>query len=653
MTVASIRALTDEAINAADAAINLAVDLDEAGPRTYENTLQPLEDAAAIISDAYGKGAFMGRVHPDATIRTVAIAEEERITKWGTDLIFRRDLYSAIAAYEATADAQELDGQHRRLLDHWMRDLLRAGHDLEPDDRAELRSLRARLVEVEVAFGRNLDEWDDGLDLTREQLDGLPDDFVSGLRPGAVPGTHRVSMEYPEYMPFMQQARNRELRRGMQEKFWNRAAAKNRPLLEEGVRLRHRVAGLLGRPSWAHLAMDVKMARTPEAVGALYDSIVPALEVKAQRELAAMTERFNVDHPNEELQSWDWSFYHYGQKREQYGVDANVVAEYFALDGVVAGMFELTGAVFGLEVRRVPDGGAWHPDVTLYEIRDTGADEPRAYFFADLYPREGKYGHAAAFPLVYGRALPDGTYRKPVAAIVANLTKPTDTRPSLLRHNEALTLFHEFGHILHFCLSTVPLVRFSGFDTEWDFVEAPSQIMEHWMWNTEVLKHLARHHETGAPIPVDLVERLVAARDLNIALHTLRQVFLGQVDLMLHGEETTIDLDEITRTAYQVTQLPYPEGTSFLASFGHVMGGYDAGYYGYLWAQIYGDDMFSAFEAEGVLSPTVGARYRREVLEQGGSRDAIEHLRAFLGREPTSDAFLRRIGIDSEVVGPR
>jgi thimet oligopeptidase len=347
------------------------------------------------------------------------------------------------------------------------------------------------------------------------------------------------------------------------------------------------------------------------------------------------------------LQSWDWSFYHFQQLRDDYGIDANAVAEYFPLGPTIAGMFAITGDVFGLEYHRIEDPPAWHPDVLLYEIRNRGADTPLAYFYADLHPRDGKYGHAAAFPLVYGRRLADGTYRRPVAAIVANFTRPSGDRPSLLRHSEALTLFHEFGHILHFCLTTVPLRRFSGFDTEWDFVEAPSQIMEHWMWSAEVLERFARHYRTGAAIPSELVERLIQARDLNVALHTLRQVFLGQADLMLHDGRDTLDLDAITRAAWSYTQLPYPEGTNRLASFGHLMGGYDAGYYGYLWAKVYGDDMFSVFRDEGILDPEVGARYRREILEQGGSRDAMEHLRAFLGREPSSRAFLRNLGLDA------
>jgi Zn-dependent oligopeptidase len=391
--------------------------------------------------------------------------------------------------------------------------------------------------------------------------------------------------------------------------------------------------------------MEVKMAKHPKAVADFYGSIVPGLEEKAHQELAVLHGLLEQDHPGATFHSWDLSFYHTQQKRTEFGVDANEVAAYFPLERVFKGMFEITGEVFGLEYRQVEHASAWHPDVTLYEIRDRGSDEVRASFYADLFPREGKYSHAAAFPLVYGKRNDDGSYRTPVAAIVANFTKPTATRPSLLQHREALTLFHEFGHILHFCLTTVDLLRFSGYDTEWDFVEAPSQIMEHWMWQPEVLQRFARHYDTNEPIPADLVERLVAARDLNVGLNTLRQVFLGKLDLMLHDASADKNVDALTRRAYEHTLLPFHEDTHFAAGFGHLMGGYDAGYYGYLWSQVYGDDMFSVFQDEGVLSPDVGTRYRTEVLAVGGSRDAIDHLRAFLGRDPSSDAFLRNLGL--------
>ncbi len=638
----SVTAVAEQAIADADALI--AVMAAPAEQRTFANTMAPLEQVATIMTDAYGPTSFMGRVHPDSAVRARAVEIEERLAKWGNDLIFRTDLYAAVRDYAATAEAAQLTGTARRLVEFWMRDLRRVGHELAEPERDALKALNQRLIELQVAFGNNLDEWEDSIEVTRDDLDGLPDDYVSRLTPGTEEGTYRVTMDYPEYMPFMQQARNRDLRRRLQFKFWNRAVDQNRALLAEAVKIRQEIAALLGAATWAHHSMDVKMAKNPESVEAFYESIVPGLRRKATDELGVLTALAEQDGVGR-LEAWDWTYYDNQQRRNDFGVDPNEVAQYFPLDLVLDGMFAVTGGAFGLEYRRVTDAKAWHPEVTLYEICNAGSSDPIAYFYADLFPREGKYGHAAAFPLTYGKALPDGGYRPPVAAIIANFTKPTEDAPSLLRHDEALTLFHEFGHILHFCLTTVDLIRFSGFDTEWDFVEAPSQIMEHWMWQPSVLQRFARHHETDEPIPSDLVARLMAARDLNVGLSTMRQVYLGHFDLMLHATPDPVDLDRAYRESYEYTLLPFHEGTFFPATFGHLMGGYDAGYYGYLWAKVYGDDMFSVFEETGLTDPEVGRRYREEVLATGGSRDAIEHLRAFLGREPNSEAFLRNLGL--------
>jgi thimet oligopeptidase len=642
VTADSVTEITEAAIAQADAAVDAVVGIDE--PRTYANTLAPLDRAGVAISDASGRGSFMARVHTDADVRATAVAAGERTAKWGSDLIMRSDLAAAIRSYAATDEARALDGLEARSLDFWLRDLRRAGHDLDGADRERLRELQQRLIELQVAFNSNLDEWDDGIEMTREDLAGLPDAYIDRLDPGESEGTFRVSMNYPDYIPFVEEAENRDLRRQMQYKFWNRAAEENTPLLGEAVSVREEIAGLLGYDTWARYAMEVKMA-DPEAVDELYASIIPGLTSRGVAELAALQDLASLDLGDEAIQSWDWMYYHTKQRRHDYGIDQSEVAEYFPLETVVQGMFEITGDVFGLDYREIEEASAWHDDAKLYEIRNRGSEEPIAFFYADLFPRDGKFGHAACFSIAGGMREDDGHYRAPVAAIVANFTKPGSDTPSLLKHDEVVTLFHEFGHVLHFCLTEVDHPRFAGYDTEWDFVEAPSQIMEHWTWEPEVLQRFARHYETGEGIPSDLVERLVAARDQNTALTTLRQAFLGKFDLAIHTGDGHVDIEQATRDAFTLTLIPYHEGTHFAASFGHLMGGYDAGYYGYQWAKVYGDDMFSVFAHEGVLNPDVGSRYRSEVLARGYSRDAIEHLRAFLGREPSSDAYLENLGL--------
>lgn len=644
VSVDSVRSETDDALAAADALVSRAVAA--ADSPTFDSTLQPLELAAAELVRAYGRAGFMGQVHTDAAVRDAGNDAEERINKWRVALVFREDLYRAVRAFADTDEATALEGERARLLAHWLRDLRRAGHELSAEDRAELEQLRTRLVEVEIAFQRNINEFRDGIDVTREQLAGLPDDFIERLSPGEREGTFRVSLDYPEVNPFLEQADDRDLRRELFMKNWNKADAANRPLLDEALELRRQVAALLGEPTWAHHSMELKMARTPERVRAFYDELLPSLASRVRRELDALGDRLHADGHDGPITAWDWRYYDEALRRTEYGVDQNQVSEYFPLEPVMEGMFAITGEVLGLEYRTIDDARAWHESVRLYEIRDRASNAPIAYFYADLHPRDGKFGHAAAFPMVVGHRGADGSWVTPVSTIVANFTPPSGDRPALLKHAEVQTLFHEFGHILHMSLTRAEFARFSGAETEWDFVEAPSQIMEHWTWEPSVLDRFARHHATGEPIPPELAEQMLRSRWVNVAIKIGVQAFYGGIDLALHAEPEAPDVEAALRRTYAVTGMPYPEGTFFLAGFGHLLGGYDAGYYGYLWAQVIGDDMFGRFAREGVLSSTVGAEYRRRILEPNGSRDAEELVRDFLGRDPSNEEFLRLRGME-------
>ncbi|HEX5039945.1 MAG TPA: M3 family metallopeptidase [Candidatus Limnocylindria bacterium] len=641
VTVASVTKATDDGLARADELVAAAVGADP----SFDATMRPLDHASAELVRAYGRGAFMGQVHNDEAVRDAGMEAEERINKWRVGLPFRTDLHQAVRAFAETDEAAGLEGEEARLLEHWLRDFRRAGQELSDDDRAELERIRNRLVEVEVEFQRNVNEYRDGIDVSREQLAGLPDDYVERLSPGEAEGTYRVTLDYPQLNPFLEQAADRDRRRELFQKSWSRAVEDNRPLLDEALELRRRIAELLGEPTWAHYALELKMAKDPGRVTAFYEELVPAVQAAVGRELATLRQRLAADGHAGDIQAWDWRYYDDALRREDYGVDQNLVSEYLPLDAVMNGMLRITGDVFGLDYRRVEPANAWDDAVQLWEILDRESGEHVAHFYADLFPREGTFGHAAAFPLVVGHRRADGAYEAPVSAIVANFTPPTADRPSLLRHSEVTGLFHEFGHILHMSLTRAEFARFSGAETEWDFVEAPSQIMEHWAWDPAVLARFARHHATGEQMPTELMEALSRSRYVDIGLWTGIQAFYGQIDMALHADGAGVDPDAALRRVFAVTGMPYPEGTFFLSGFAHLFGGYDAGYYGYLWSSVIGDDMFSRFTSEGILSPEVGADYRREILEPNGSRDADDLVRAFLGREPSNQEFLRLRGM--------
>ncbi|MDQ2674144.1 MAG: M3 family metallopeptidase, partial [Chloroflexota bacterium] len=319
VTPSSVASETDDALATADALVDGLIAGAEAP--SFEASLLPLERAGAALIRGYGRGAFLGQAHPDADVRTAGHEAEERLDKWRVAILARPDVYRAVRAFADTDAAAALTGEDARLLEHWLRDFRRAGQDLPEADREELERLNNRLVEIKVAFQRNINDYRDGLDLTKEQLAGLPDSYVERLKPGEEPGTYRVSLDYPEIGPFMERAHDRGLRRELYVKDWNKAADANRPLLAEALELRHRIAGMLGRPTWAHHAMEVKMARSPERVRDFYATLLPALDGEVAADLEGLRAGLAADGHDEAIQPWDWRYYHETMRRTEYGVD--------------------------------------------------------------------------------------------------------------------------------------------------------------------------------------------------------------------------------------------------------------------------------------------------------------------------------------------
>ncbi len=646
ITASGIARDTDELIEGADAIVSTVVSDDT--ELSYSGRLAPLEDVAAYIAEGFTRTGFMGYVHPEAAVRDAAKEAEERLSKWGVELSFRDDVYSAVKQLADSPVAGALAGERARLLEFTMRDFRKAGHGLDQEKRGRLKELAHRLVELSVAFERNIAEDARTVEAGDDDLAGLPPEFIQSLE-AVGDGRYRITTAYPHVIPILDGAADRDLRRRVSFAFNTRAMETNREVLDEAVAIRREIASLFGRPSWAHHKLDEQMAKNPEAVERFYEDLLPPLTEEGHRDIARMAKMLAADGTDDPVvRSYDWRYYDNQLRMSEYGVDQNEVANYFPLESVVKGMLNITSEVFGLRYQKIAES-AWHPDVTVHAIFDEDGNEPLAFFYMDLFPREGKFSHAAAFPLRPGRLLADGSYQKPVSAIVANFTKPMGDRPSLLRHTEVETLFHEFGHILHQTLTKAELVRFSGTSTERDFVEAPSQIMQHWVWKPDVLSRFAKHHENGSPIPSELVDQLAAARQLNVSIAKLRQAIFGKLDMMLHGPSGIgLTSDEILTRSNAVGLFPMEEGTYFPASFGHLLGGYDAGYYGYLWSEVYGDDMFGRFEEEGYLSRKVGRDYRTTILELGGSIDGMDLLRRFLGREPNNAAFLANLGIRTD-----
>jgi thimet oligopeptidase len=633
---------TDEAIANAQSVLEEIVA--PKARRTFDNTLRPLDRIADILGHSQTSYAFMGYVHPDKDVRDAAKKAEEKNSQFGVEIAFREDLNAAVQEYATTEEAASLEGEEARFLEFTLRDLRRAGHELDPTLRAAVKEKTERLVTLGVQFQQNIDEWDDEILVTRDELDGLPDSFIDALEVDAETGRYKVTIAYPHLIPFTENASSREHREELRYKFNTVSVEDNGKILEEAVGLRQEIAEAFEQPSWSDHRLEERMAKSPDRVKEFYAGLRGALTEKGEQELSEMSDLLQTDVGEDVVQVWDWGYYDTQQRMTDYGVDNFEVAKYFPLPQVLDGMLKLTSEMFGINFREISEFDSWHPDVQLFAIDDDGSGEEIARFYLDLFPREGKYGHAAEFPLLLSRRLEDGPYQNPLCAMVANFTKPTNDAPSLLQHGEVETFFHEFGHVLHQNLGRTELGRFGGTNVERDFVEAPSQIMQHWIWRSDVLKRFARHYETGEPIPDELVDQLVAARNLNKGLFQLRQMQYGWWDQEMHSGPGR-DLHQIHEEGSTISLMPPHEGTFALASFGHLMGGYDSSYYGYMWSEVFGDDMFSKFEDDGVTNPEVGMAYRRAVLEKGGTVDPDEMLRDFLGREPNNEAFLRKLGI--------
>jgi Zn-dependent oligopeptidase len=614
--------------------------------RTFENTPWALDRALYDLSDQTASDTFLEQVAVSSSVRDAGNQCDVMLSQFGVDVYSREDLYKAIKEY--AAKNEPLKGEDARLLEKTLLDFRRSGLELPPATRAQVSEIRKTLAKLEADFGKNINESKDYALFTRAELDGAPESFVAKLDMEG--DKYKVGVDYPTYFPFMENVRDPQSRRVLEGKFNNRAARLNLPIFQEALKLRLKAANLLGYETHADYATEENMAKNPKTINAFLERLRGKLKPLGQEELEVLLafKRAMEGRSSDGIfHAWDWRYYDNLLNKTKYDVDQEKVREYFPADLVVEQMLNVYQKLLGVRFRQIPDGVSWHPDVKLFEITDASGGAPIGYFYMDLFPREGKYGHAAAFNMVTARAMPDGTYQKPVSAIVANFDKPSADRPSLLNHDEVETIFHEFGHIMHQTLTKAKYGRFSGSNVARDFVEAPSQMLENFVWDPVVLASLSGHYkDRSKKLPKDLLDKMLAARNADVGLINLRQLLFGMVDMAYHGHYPPSDTTKLYgKVSKDVSLIPMSEGTHPEASFGHLMGGYDAGYYGYLWSKVYAQDMFSVFKADGVVSPAVGRRYRTEILEKGSSRDEMDSLKAFLGREPSEEPFLESIGL--------
>jgi oligopeptidase A len=581
-----------------------------------------------------------------------------RVTEFYTRQGADERLYAKYRAVAAGPQAAQLGPVRSKALANWLRDFKLGGADLRGAQKARYAEIQERLAELSRQFSEHVLDATDGYSLVvpETELAGVPADAIAVARAAAEADGHagcKLTLHFPSYLPVMQMCRNRTLRETLYTAYVTRAsdlgpaARDNTPVMRELLRLRQEEAELLGYRNFAELSLVPKMAGSAAEVVAFLRDLGRRARPSAAADLAELREFAAQELGIPDLQGWDAAFASERLKEARYAFSDEEVRQYFTLPKVLQGLFRIIETLF--EVRIVASSGrAWHDSVRFYRIERSGTLVGE--FFLDLYARPGKRPGAwmddarSRWLRADSRLL-----QTPVAHLVCNFAAPVNGRPALLSHDNVITLFHEFGHGLHHMLTQVEELGVSGISgVEWDAVELPSQFMENFCWEWDVLQQLTEHVDTGAPLARPLFDKMLAAKNFQSGVQTLRQVEFALFDMLIHSEPGAADRVQATLDAVraEVAVLVPPAFNRFQHSFSHIFGGgYAAGYYSYTWAEVLSADAFSAFEESGVLDLATGRRYRREILEVGGSRDAIDSFTAFRGRAPSIDAMLRHLGI--------
>ena len=615
--------------------------------RTFDNTMLELDNIYNKAGNVYGCVYLMGSVHPDDAVRNQAQESNAEFAKFFNEISLDENLYRAVKDYSESAEAKSLTGYQQRFVEKTVKDFERNGFALSKEKRDELKVINDKLSDLSILFQKNIAEASDYLIVNESEIDGLQEDYKNARR--QEDGTYKIDLPYPSYVPFMKFSNSESARKKLYTLFNNRAATRNPEVLIKVLLLRQQMAELLGFKTYAEYRTGNRMAKNPQNVWDFENNLIDKLKEKARMdydELLSVKRAKLGDESIDVIQPWESGYYNNILLKEKYDLDQNLVKEYFETNNVINGLFETAQNLYDVEFEEVPNPSVWSEGVRLFNVKQDGKVISR--FYIDLYPRPNKFSHAASFPMIGGKETSDG-YQLPTATLVCNFPAPTADMPSLLPHGDVETFFHEFGHVLHSVLTKTNLSSQAGTSVARDFVEVPSQFFENWVWNYESLKLFAKHYKTGEVLPKELFDKMLAAKNVGSGLAYTQQVYYGVLDFTLHDKYDPTSSKPIVEVQKElqnkITLYPYLEGTEMFASFGHLMG-YAAGYYSYLWALVYAQDMFSVFEKNGIMDVNSGKRFNDIILANGGSQDELGMVVEFLGRQPNQDAFFKSIGLD-------
>ncbi|MBO0841703.1 MAG: Zn-dependent oligopeptidase, partial [Nocardioides sp.] len=581
------------------------------------------------VGSLAGLASLLSNVHPDEAVRTACEATEVEVDRLRTELSQDQALYRVFAGI-TDSQQEALDDLGKRFLTKTLKDFTRAGVDRDETTRARLTEINERLTALDLEFSRVVRDDVRITKATPEQLAGMPADWLEA-HPVDEEGLVSITTDYPDALPARMFVKDPAVRRAVTIATLERGWPHNEAVLKEMFDLRHELATLVGYPSWPAFDADVKMIGSGQAIPEFIDRIAAAAEAPMKRDLDVLLARYAEDADptgSARITAADALYYEELVRKERYDVDSQVVRTYFDFAKVRQGLLDVTGRLFGLRYEPVTDAVTWHEDVAVFDVLPAAGGDRLGRIYLDLHPREGKYKHAAQFDLatgVAGKQLPEGV-------LVCNFSR------GLMEHDHVVTLFHEFGHLVHHVLGGQgEWARFSGVATEWDFVEAPSQMLEEWAWDADVLRTFATNQE-GDPIPAELVEKMRAADDFGKGYTARQQMFYASVSYYFHAERPASLTHRMQELQAAYSPWPYIEDTHFFASFGH-LGGYSSAYYTYMWSLVIAKDLFSAFNPDDMFDTEVACRYRDKVLAKGGQKDAADLVADFLGRPYSFDAY--------------
>src|SRR5881275_2537883 len=652
-TPEAVDAMTKNAIATANKALD-QIGAQDPSKVTFKSTIVALDDLTYQAGNAANKAVIIKESNTNEKMRAAAENAVKQFQDWAVGIDYREDVYKALKAFADTKP--NLSGEDKKLFDETMRDYRRAGLELPPEKRKEVEQLRKELAKLGTDFDTNIVNAKAPVVFTKAELEGVPESFFAspGLKIGDDAYTVLANVTW-HYNTVEDNSKSEATRKKLYVARDTLAKDTNQTVLNQMLVLRNKIALRLGYKSWDDFQTEIKMAKNGAGAKSYIDNLISGIQPKFAAEVAEFQKMKTQDthNPEAKIGIWDWRYYTNQVKKQKYNVDAEALRSFFPFQKVLEGMFNIYQSIFGLKFEKITAPYKWIDDLQFYMVTDAATGEPLGMFYLDMFPRDGKFNHFAEFPIISGKQLADGKYQRPVAALLCNFPPPSADKPSLMTHSDVETLFHEFGHCLHEITTRAKYGRFAGTHVPGDFVEAPSQMLQNWVWDKKVLDIFAAdYRDPSKKIPAEIIKKMNDAKLANAGVFYRRQFAFASLDLALHDphpEDMPYDSVAISNPILEKVFLPIDPSTTFVSYFSH-LNGYDAGYYGYAWADAIAADMATVFEKakDGYLDKQAGMKLRREIYEQGDGRDVTMSIGKFLGRKQSVEPFLKKIGVKGE-----